>query len=189
MHACPLTCLALNEDQLILSGSSLGGVTVSGLSSDQHVAILKSTGSACKLPLVLISVSQYSTGVSVGCILSFTLFYICLPFISYVIYILPSAHIRFRRRCLIMDCSNHLNLINVELNSKLFPSTVEVELQLMESSDVHIFVPVLNKISYLLSLTPISILNRYKNLVFQPLFTSSFCGVNSWTCFLLGPQV
>ncbi|CAM8970052.1 unnamed protein product [Rhodiola kirilowii] len=46
MHASSLTCLALSEDQLILSGSSLGGVTISGLSSDQRVATLKSSGSA-----------------------------------------------------------------------------------------------------------------------------------------------
>lgn len=43
MHSSHVSCLALGEDQLILSGSSLGGVTVSGLSSDQRVATLNPT--------------------------------------------------------------------------------------------------------------------------------------------------
>ncbi|KAF6140773.1 hypothetical protein GIB67_035200 [Kingdonia uniflora] len=45
MHAGPVTCLALTEDQLILSGSSLGSITIACLSSDQQIASLKSTGS------------------------------------------------------------------------------------------------------------------------------------------------
>ncbi|XP_057977508.1 F-box/WD-40 repeat-containing protein At3g52030 [Malania oleifera] len=45
MHAGPITCLSLNDDQLILSGSSLGSITISGLSSDQRVATLRSTNS------------------------------------------------------------------------------------------------------------------------------------------------
>ncbi|GLT39739.1 hypothetical protein SLA2020_139150 [Shorea laevis] len=43
MHAAPVTCLCLSDDQLILSGSSLGSITISGLLSDQRVATLKST--------------------------------------------------------------------------------------------------------------------------------------------------
>ncbi|XP_057499653.1 F-box/WD-40 repeat-containing protein At3g52030 [Actinidia eriantha] len=43
MHAGPVTCLALSDDQLILSGSSLGSVTISDLSSDQRVAALRTT--------------------------------------------------------------------------------------------------------------------------------------------------
>ncbi|KAF8403765.1 hypothetical protein HHK36_011870 [Tetracentron sinense] len=46
MRTGPITCLSLTDDQLILSGSSLGNITISGLSSDQRVASLKSTGSA-----------------------------------------------------------------------------------------------------------------------------------------------
>lgn len=41
MHSSHATCLALGEDQLILSGSAYGGVAVSGLVSDQRVATLK----------------------------------------------------------------------------------------------------------------------------------------------------
>lgn len=43
MHSCPVTCIASGEDQLIVSGSSLGSVTISGLSADQRVATLKCT--------------------------------------------------------------------------------------------------------------------------------------------------
>ncbi|XVE74192.1 hypothetical protein DITRI_Ditri11bG0179200 [Diplodiscus trichospermus] len=46
MHAGPVTCLSLSDDQLILSGSSLGSVAMSSLSSDQRVATLRSTNSA-----------------------------------------------------------------------------------------------------------------------------------------------
>ncbi|XP_021280777.1 F-box/WD-40 repeat-containing protein At3g52030 isoform X1 [Herrania umbratica] len=45
MHAGPVTCLSLNDDHLILSGSSLGSVSISSLSSDQRVATLRSTNS------------------------------------------------------------------------------------------------------------------------------------------------
>ncbi|KAB1224961.1 hypothetical protein CJ030_MR1G013983 [Morella rubra] len=45
MHAGPVNCLCLGDDQLILSGSSLGGITVSGILSDQRVATLRSTDS------------------------------------------------------------------------------------------------------------------------------------------------
>nr|XP_023876161.1 F-box/WD-40 repeat-containing protein At3g52030 [Quercus suber]POE81541.1 f-box/wd-40 repeat-containing protein [Quercus suber] len=42
MRAGPVTCLCLSDDQLILSGSSLGSITVSGILSDQQVATLRS---------------------------------------------------------------------------------------------------------------------------------------------------
>lgn len=45
MHAGPVTCLCLSDDQLILSGSSLGSITISGQLSDQRVAKLRSTDS------------------------------------------------------------------------------------------------------------------------------------------------
>ncbi|XP_060670316.1 F-box/WD-40 repeat-containing protein At3g52030-like isoform X3 [Ziziphus jujuba] len=45
MHAGPITSLCLSDDQLILSGSSLGSITISGLQSDQRVAKLRSTDS------------------------------------------------------------------------------------------------------------------------------------------------
>lgn len=43
MHAEPVTCLSLSDDQLIIGGSSLGRITVSGLLSDQQVATLRRT--------------------------------------------------------------------------------------------------------------------------------------------------
>ncbi|KAK8622217.1 hypothetical protein V6N13_097841 [Hibiscus sabdariffa] len=46
MHSGPVTCLALSDDQLIVSGSSLGSISISNLSSDQRVATLRSTDSA-----------------------------------------------------------------------------------------------------------------------------------------------
>ncbi|XVF33694.1 hypothetical protein REPUB_Repub17cG0190300 [Reevesia pubescens] len=46
MHAGPVTCLSLSDDQLVISGSSLGSVSISNLSSDQRVATLRSTDSA-----------------------------------------------------------------------------------------------------------------------------------------------
>lgn len=42
-HGGPITCLSLSENQLYLSGSSLGRVTVSDPLLDQPVATLKST--------------------------------------------------------------------------------------------------------------------------------------------------
>jgi hypothetical protein len=45
MHAGPVKCLSMSDDQLILSGSSLGSITVSGILSDQRVATLRSTDS------------------------------------------------------------------------------------------------------------------------------------------------
>ncbi|KAG6677001.1 hypothetical protein I3842_14G005400 [Carya illinoinensis] len=45
MHAGPVKCLCLSDDHLILSGSSLGSITISGISSDQRVATLRSTDS------------------------------------------------------------------------------------------------------------------------------------------------
>lgn len=38
----PVTCLCVSDDQLILGGSLLGNIGVSGLRSDQRVAMLRS---------------------------------------------------------------------------------------------------------------------------------------------------
>ncbi|XP_027186332.1 F-box/WD-40 repeat-containing protein At3g52030 isoform X2 [Cicer arietinum] len=43
MHDAPITCLCLSEDQLILSGSTSGSVTISDPSSAQKVATLRSS--------------------------------------------------------------------------------------------------------------------------------------------------
>ncbi|XP_021736327.1 F-box/WD-40 repeat-containing protein At3g52030-like [Chenopodium quinoa] len=43
MHASQVKCLAVGEDQLVLSGSSNGNITAYGLLSDQRVANLKPT--------------------------------------------------------------------------------------------------------------------------------------------------
>ncbi|EXB95302.1 F-box/WD-40 repeat-containing protein [Morus notabilis] len=45
MHDGPLSCLDLRDDQLIISGSSLGSVSISGLLSDQRIAKLRSRNS------------------------------------------------------------------------------------------------------------------------------------------------
>ncbi|CAI9091989.1 OLC1v1027115C1 [Oldenlandia corymbosa var. corymbosa] len=46
MHAGSVTCLSLTDDQLLISGSSLGGISLSDLSSDQQVMTLKSNSSS-----------------------------------------------------------------------------------------------------------------------------------------------
>lgn len=43
MHAGPVTCLSLTDEQLILGGSSYGSITVADLSSGEMVASLKSS--------------------------------------------------------------------------------------------------------------------------------------------------
>ncbi|XP_027340633.1 F-box/WD-40 repeat-containing protein At3g52030 isoform X2 [Abrus precatorius] len=43
MHYAPITCLCLGEDQVILSGSTLGSITISDPSSVQQVATLRSS--------------------------------------------------------------------------------------------------------------------------------------------------
>lgn len=43
MHSAPITCLCLSEDQLILSGSTSGNITISDPSSVQKVARLRSS--------------------------------------------------------------------------------------------------------------------------------------------------
>ncbi|XP_021802081.1 F-box/WD-40 repeat-containing protein At3g52030 [Prunus avium] len=45
-HEGPVKCLCLSDDQLILSGSSLGGVTLSALSSGERVVKLRSQDSS-----------------------------------------------------------------------------------------------------------------------------------------------
>ncbi|KAL2491636.1 F-box/WD-40 repeat-containing protein [Abeliophyllum distichum] len=46
MHSGSVTCLSFSDDQLIVSGSSLGSLTMSDLSSDQRVATLSTASSA-----------------------------------------------------------------------------------------------------------------------------------------------
>ncbi|CAI9769455.1 unnamed protein product [Fraxinus pennsylvanica] len=46
MHSGSVTCLSFSDDQLIVSGSSLGSLTMSDLSSDQRVATLSAASSA-----------------------------------------------------------------------------------------------------------------------------------------------
>ncbi|KAG5627564.1 hypothetical protein H5410_012782 [Solanum commersonii] len=46
MHQGPVSCLAFSDDQLLVSGSSLGTLSLSDLSSDQRVVLLGSTYSA-----------------------------------------------------------------------------------------------------------------------------------------------
>lgn len=43
MHSAPITCLCLSEDQLILSGSTSGNITIADPSSVQKVATLRSS--------------------------------------------------------------------------------------------------------------------------------------------------
>ncbi|KAL5543624.1 hypothetical protein UlMin_007408 [Ulmus minor] len=43
MHLAPVRCICLSDDQLIISGSTLGDIAISGLSSNQPVANLRST--------------------------------------------------------------------------------------------------------------------------------------------------
>lgn len=46
MHSGSVTCLSFSDDQLIVSGSSLGSLSMSDLSSDQRIATLNTSGSA-----------------------------------------------------------------------------------------------------------------------------------------------
>lgn len=45
MHPGAVSCLSFTDEQLIVSGSSLGTISLSDLSSDQRVATLETTGS------------------------------------------------------------------------------------------------------------------------------------------------
>ncbi|XP_012830723.1 PREDICTED: F-box/WD-40 repeat-containing protein At3g52030 isoform X2 [Erythranthe guttata] len=46
MHPGAVSSLSFTDEQLIVSGSSLGSISISDLSSDQHVATLETTGSS-----------------------------------------------------------------------------------------------------------------------------------------------
>ncbi|XP_023756448.2 F-box/WD-40 repeat-containing protein At3g52030 [Lactuca sativa] len=46
MHDGPITCLSLNDDHLLIGGSSFGRISLSDLSSDQQVGTLKTNDSA-----------------------------------------------------------------------------------------------------------------------------------------------
>lgn len=43
MHPVPITCLCLNEDRMIISGSTSGDIRISDPSSVQQVATLRSS--------------------------------------------------------------------------------------------------------------------------------------------------
>lgn len=83
MHAGPVKCLCLSDDHLILSGSSLGSITVSGISSDQRVATLRSTDSTgfIVFPLSCLTLLMpFSFWYSVGiCLLQFILSLVIFP--------------------------------------------------------------------------------------------------------------
>ncbi|KAF4375602.1 hypothetical protein G4B88_015137 [Cannabis sativa] len=49
MHTGSVTCLCVSDDQLVLSGSSLGNVSISSLSSDQQVSKLRTRDSAVRI--------------------------------------------------------------------------------------------------------------------------------------------
>lgn len=78
MHAGPVTCLCLSDDQLILSGSSLGSITVSGLLSDQPIAELRSSHSTGYILCMLYEASNY------GCLIYEVMRYLLLY--SFLIY-------------------------------------------------------------------------------------------------------
>lgn len=42
MHQGSISCLTLTDDQMVISGSTLGSISIAGLSCGQDVAILKS---------------------------------------------------------------------------------------------------------------------------------------------------
>lgn len=46
MHPGAVSCLGFSDEQLIVSGSSVGGISISDLSSDQRVVTLNPTLSA-----------------------------------------------------------------------------------------------------------------------------------------------
>lgn len=56
MHSAPITCLCLSEDQLILSGSTSGNVTIADPSSVQKVATLRSSDFRGKCLSLLINI-------------------------------------------------------------------------------------------------------------------------------------
>ncbi|CAA6668226.1 unnamed protein product [Spirodela intermedia] len=59
MHAGPVTCLSLTDEQLILGGSSYGSITVADLSSGERVASLKSSVSPIGISSLCFNVNNH----------------------------------------------------------------------------------------------------------------------------------
>uniref|UniRef100_A0A1D1YFX9 F-box/WD-40 repeat-containing protein At3g52030 n=1 Tax=Anthurium amnicola TaxID=1678845 RepID=A0A1D1YFX9_9ARAE len=59
MHAGPVTCLCLTDEQLIIGGSSFGSITVADLSSGERVAVLKSTISPIGISSLCFNMHSY----------------------------------------------------------------------------------------------------------------------------------
>ncbi|KAL7083647.1 hypothetical protein ACP275_14G176100 [Erythranthe tilingii] len=59
MHPGAVSSLSFTDEQLIVSGSSLGSISISDLSSDQHIATLETTGSS-GIKTLCLSPSSYS---------------------------------------------------------------------------------------------------------------------------------
>ncbi|XP_068647632.1 F-box/WD-40 repeat-containing protein At3g52030 isoform X2 [Aristolochia californica] len=60
MHSGSITCLALTDDQMIVSGSSLGSITVAGLSFDQRVGYLRTSTALAGIRTLSFNQSSYS---------------------------------------------------------------------------------------------------------------------------------
>ncbi|KAF4387425.1 hypothetical protein F8388_011573, partial [Cannabis sativa] len=63
MHTGSVTCLCVSDDQLVLSGSSLGNVSISSLSSDQQVSKLRTRDSADLRTIRILWENRVSTNV------------------------------------------------------------------------------------------------------------------------------
>ncbi|CAN6485789.1 unnamed protein product [Victoria cruziana] len=59
MHAGPITCLSLSDHQLIVSGSSLGSISVADISSEQSFASLKTSTSPTGISTLCFNQSSY----------------------------------------------------------------------------------------------------------------------------------
>ncbi|KAK6143180.1 hypothetical protein DH2020_023528 [Rehmannia glutinosa] len=60
MHPGAVSCLSFTDEQLIVSGSSHGSISMSDLSSDQRVATLDTTSSAAGIKTLCLNPSSYS---------------------------------------------------------------------------------------------------------------------------------
>ncbi|PIN27144.1 G protein beta subunit-like protein [Handroanthus impetiginosus] len=59
MHPGAVSCLSFTDEQLIVSGSSFGGISISDLSSDQRVTTLDTTSSAGGIKTLCFNPSSY----------------------------------------------------------------------------------------------------------------------------------
>lgn len=60
MHPGAVSCLSFTDEQLIVSGSSLGSISISDLSSDLQVAALDTTSSGGGIKTLCLNPSSYS---------------------------------------------------------------------------------------------------------------------------------